>query len=271
MSKQAYKNIENALKILTVDHVDWEFPNDIHRRSTKKTLKIWSRHPSSAMIPIVCGYCKTWWPGYFKVAHKHDVSLMIIGSNPLETASFKELVDKVGYDAAYDRLDQRIKVDGNNVIFELPRPFVPFLGIMADSGSAMGIMPKAWCIEQGAWPGTKETGQDYMNKTAEDDPLFDKMMGTGPFKFVAWERSERVVVERFDDYWQGPAKLQRVIRKIIADIPAGILLLKQGDADFVSVNVDQLGQVEGAPGIKVMKNLPSLWLIIMRTTLKPSA
>lgn len=185
----------------------------------------------------------------------------MVAQNLLEAASFKELVDKIGYDAAYDRLDQRIKVDGNNVIFELPRPFVPFLGIMADGGSGMGIMNKAWCIEQGAWPGTKETGQDYMNKTAENDPLFDKMMGTGPFKFVSWERSERVVLERFDDYWQGPAKLKRVIRKIIADIPAGILLLKQGDIDFVSLSVDELPQVEGAPGIKVIKNIPSLWLM----------
>jgi peptide/nickel transport system substrate-binding protein len=185
----------------------------------------------------------------------------MLAQNLLGAASFKDLADKIGFDGAYDLLEQRITVDGNKAIFVLPKPFVPFLGIMGDGGAGMGIMSKAWCIEQGAWPGSKETAQEHMGLTAEDDQLFDKMMGTGPFKFVSWERSERVVLERFDDYWQGPAKLQRVIRKIIADIPAGILLLKQGDVDFVSVNVDQLVQVEGAPGVKVMKNLPSSWLM----------
>jgi peptide/nickel transport system substrate-binding protein len=70
-----------------------------------------------------------------------------------------------------------------------------------------------------------------------------------------------VVLERFDGYYQGPAKLKRVIRKIIADVPAGILELKQGDVDFVSVSISELPQVEGAPGVKVVKNLPSSWLM----------
>jgi peptide/nickel transport system substrate-binding protein len=132
---------------------------------------------------------------------------------------------------------------------------------MGDGGAGMGIMNKAWCIEQGAWPGTKETGKDRMGLKAEKDVLFDKMMGTGPFKFSSWKRGERVVLERFDDYYKGRARLKRVIRKIITDIPAGILLLKQGDVDFVSVSVSELPQVEGAPGLKVIKNLPSSWLM----------
>ncbi len=188
-------------------------------------------------------------------------SYKMLAQNLLEAPSFGELVKRVGYDAAYELLDERINHKANTVAFKLPNPFVPFIGIMADGGSAMGIMNKAWCIEQGAWPGTKDTGQKHMNLTAEKDPLFDKMMGTGPFKFVSWERSERVVLEGFKDYWQGVPRLKRVVRKIVADLPAGILLLKQGDVDFVEVNVSELPQVEGAPGIKVMKNLPATWLM----------
>ncbi len=214
-------------------------------------------HNGAVLTPEDVAY--TFKRGILAGAQSSNYSMLV--QNLLEAGSFKELTDEIGYDAAFDLLDQRIRVDGNSVIFELPKPFVPFLGIMADGGSGMGIMNKAWCIEQGAWPGTKETAQDHINLTAENDPLFDKMMGTGPFKFVSWEQSERLVLERFDDYWRGPAKLQRVIRKIIADIPAGILLLKQGDVDFVSVAVSELEQVEGAPGVNVMKNIPSLWLM----------
>lgn len=179
----------------------------------------------------------------------------------LGASSFSELVDELGYDAAYEILDQAITADGNVVTFKLPKPFVPFLGLMADGGSACGILNKEWCIAQGCWPGTKESGPDYMNLTMENDPLFDKMMGTGPFKFVAWEPMQRVVLERFEDYWQGAPALQRVIRKIVPDTQTGILLLKQGDVDFVSIGVADLVQVEGAPGIVVLKNLPSTWLM----------
>ncbi len=185
----------------------------------------------------------------------------ILATTLLGANSFSDLVDKVGYEAAYDVLDQAVTTDGHSVTFKLPKPFVPFLGLMSDGGAACGILSKAWCVAQGAWPGTKDTGQKYMNQTMENDPLFDKMMGSGPFKFVSWEPSTRVVLAGFADYWAGAPKLKQVIRKIVPDGQTAILLLKKGDVDFTTVSVSELGQVEGAAGVKVLKNLPSTWLM----------
>ncbi|RLI48544.1 MAG: hypothetical protein DRO73_08990 [Candidatus Thorarchaeota archaeon] len=185
----------------------------------------------------------------------------ILATTLLGANSFSDLVDKVGYDAAYDVLDQAVTTDGHSVTFKLPKPFVPFLGLMSDGGSACGILSKAWCVAQGAWPGTKDTGQNYMNQTMEKDPLFDKMMGSGPFKFVSWEPSTRVVLDGFAEYWAGAPEMKQVIRKIVPDGQTAILLLKKGDVDFTTVSVSELGQVEGAPGVKVLKNLPSTWLM----------
>ncbi len=88
-SEQASENIKNAVETLGVDLYEWEFPNDIQRRTTKKALKVWSHHPSSLMIPIVCTHCKLGGPTHFNIARDHGTSLMVLGSNPLETASFK--------------------------------------------------------------------------------------------------------------------------------------------------------------------------------------
>jgi len=88
-SKQASENIKNAVKALGVELYEWEFPKDIQRKATEKALKAWSHNPSSVMIPIVCTYCKLIGPTNFKIAHDHGTSLMMLGSNPLETASFK--------------------------------------------------------------------------------------------------------------------------------------------------------------------------------------
>lgn len=188
-------------------------------------------------------------------------SISMLTQTLLGKATFSELVDELGYDAAYDILDDMVTASGNSVTFKLPKPFVPFLGVMADGGAMTAILNKAWCIEQGCWPGTKETGQDYMNLTLESDPLYDKMNGTGPFKFVTWEPMSRVVLEGFDDYWQGAPVLDRVIRKIVEDTQTMILLLKNGDVDFCSINVADIPQVQGAEGVTVLDNLPATWLM----------
>jgi peptide/nickel transport system substrate-binding protein len=188
-------------------------------------------------------------------------AIKMLCANLLGENSFADLVKKVGYDAAYSKLDEMVSASGDNVTFKLPKPFVPFLGIMADGGSEAGILNKDWCVAQGDWPGTKETGEKFMTRKMEDDPLFGKMMGTGPFKLVTWDPSERLVLEGFKDYWRGAPKLERVIRKFVPDDQAALLLLKAGDADIIAVTVSDLGQVKGVPGIKVMENLPSAWLM----------
>ncbi|MBI4212679.1 MAG: hypothetical protein HY534_00020, partial [Chloroflexi bacterium] len=42
-------------------------------------------------------------------------------------------------------------------------------------------------------------------------------VGTGPFKLVNWERGSHIEFERFDDYYRGPAKLNRVFLQIVPD------------------------------------------------------
>ncbi len=103
-SEQARQNIKNAVERLGVELYEWEFPDDIQRKTTKKALKVWAHHPSSVMIPIVCAHCKLGGPMHFKIAHDHGTNLMILGANPLETASFK----RAGFGGAreYHRLSR---------------------------------------------------------------------------------------------------------------------------------------------------------------------
>ena len=95
-SGQARKNMQRASEILGIDIIKWGFPEGAHVNATKKALKVWAHHPSSIMIPVVCAHCKNWWPTIFKHARENKVSLVVLGSNPLETASFK----KVGFGGA---------------------------------------------------------------------------------------------------------------------------------------------------------------------------
>jgi len=73
--------------------------------------------------------------------------------------------------------------------------------------------------------------------------------GSGPFKLREWIPAERVVVERFDQYWRGAAELARVDVKFFPEIGTRIMLLKKGDADihhsFPETNIPDILGSEG--------------------------
>ncbi len=187
----------------------------------------------------------------------------MLAGNLIGANTFSDLVKSVGFDEAYRRLDASIVATGDSVTFNLLKPFVPFLELMADEGSSAAVFSRAWCVAQGDWPGTKETAQKYMNMKLEDDKLFRKMNGTGSYRFVSWEPGERLVFEAFPEGWQGAPKLGRVVVRFIKDVQTGILLLKAGDVDFVAVGVSDLQQLQGSPGIELRTNIPSAWMMKM--------
>ena len=189
--------------------------------------------------------------------------IKMLSLNLLDANSFADLVKAVGFDAAFQKLDKAIVATKDTVTFNLLTPFVPFLEFMADEGSSASVFSKAWCAAQGDWDGRKETASAFIGLKLEDDKLFKIMNGTGSYRFVSWEKGERVVFEAFPDSWQGAPQIQRVIVRFIKDAQTGILLLKAGDADFVAVGVSDIPQLKGVPGIDLKTNIPSAWLMKM--------
>ena len=57
--------------------------------------------------------------------------------------------------------------------------------------------------------------------------------GTGPFKFVEWQPGQRIVFERFDDYWGHKAYMDRVIMREIGDATVRFTALQAGDVDII--------------------------------------
>jgi peptide/nickel transport system substrate-binding protein len=57
--------------------------------------------------------------------------------------------------------------------------------------------------------------------------------GTGPFKFVEWQPGQRIVFERFDEYWGQKAYVDRVIMKEIGDASVRFTALQAGDVDII--------------------------------------
>jgi peptide/nickel transport system substrate-binding protein len=58
-------------------------------------------------------------------------------------------------------------------------------------------------------------------------------VGSGPFMFREWVRGERMVFERYPNYWRGQANIQRLIYKTVPEAFTRVAELLAGRADLV--------------------------------------
>jgi peptide/nickel transport system substrate-binding protein len=58
-------------------------------------------------------------------------------------------------------------------------------------------------------------------------------VGTGPYKLVSFKPDDRIVVTRFDEYYEGPAKNPGVILKVVPDDTMRGLELRKGTVDLI--------------------------------------
>lgn len=57
-------------------------------------------------------------------------------------------------------------------------------------------------------------------------------IGTGPYKFIEWQKGSRLVLEKFDDYWGGEVNVDKFIFKPISDFTVKYSALKNGEIDL---------------------------------------
>jgi peptide/nickel transport system substrate-binding protein len=130
-------------------------------------------------------------------------------------------------------------VDPLTVTINLSEPNSAFLANLAMSVGVPLASPKAL--------------QENNNSLMEDP------VGTGPYKFVKWNKGESVVLERNDEYWGEAPKIKNIVVRIIADNSARVVALNSGEVDLIdgidATVVDQIktgGQeVVEIPGMNI--------------------
>ncbi len=101
----------------------------------------------------------------------------------------------------FEKIDQCVEAQGNKVIFHLPNPYPPFMGILAYSSSV--ILNKAWCMANGCWDGDIVNAAQYNNPAPGHEPLQKITNGTNAYRMKSWEPNKEFVFEAFDGYWGG--------------------------------------------------------------------
>ncbi len=66
------------------------------------------------------------------------------------------------------------------------------------------------------------------------DQWYQHPIGTGPYKFVSYQRGGNMVFTRNDDYWGGKAAIKEVVFRKVTEDAARLAALEAGQADFIN-------------------------------------
>ena len=153
---------------------------------------------------------------------------------------------------AYRNIASLSAPDDATVVIELERPYAPLINLLTVFDAP--VLPKH------VYEGT-----DPLTNPANENPV-----GSGPFRFVEWVRGERVVIERFDEYFRDNALLDRLIYRVVPQDAARSVALEVGEADVVwgfYMPPADLDRLDANPDIDVWKGLtiPSLYFVFVNT------
>jgi len=79
------------------------------------------------------------------------------------------------------------------------------------------------------------------DNVAKGATWYEQPNGTGAFKLKSWEKDTLLVLERFDGFYLGAAKLKNLVFKLFAGVP--MTLYESGEIDMTGVGIDDQDKV----------------------------
>ncbi|MET0219136.1 MAG: ABC transporter substrate-binding protein [Tardiphaga sp.] len=120
---------------------------------------------------------------------------------------------------------------------KLKMAYAPLLQVLSNRAGMM-VSPTA----------VKALGADFATRA----------VGAGPYKLVSWTKNSELVLERFAGYWRGPAPIERIVFRPIADETVRLTNLRSGTVQLVdAVPAQAVGQLGREPSI-TLKQAPGL-------------
>jgi peptide/nickel transport system substrate-binding protein len=96
-------------------------------------------------------------------------------------------------------------------------------------------------------------------------------IGTGPYKFVSWQRGGNLILARNDDYWGKKTEIKEVILKGVKEEAARVAGLLSGQADVISnLPIEDIERVAKHPRTRV-ERVPGfrMYFLGMNVNFKP--
>ncbi len=132
--------------------------------------------------------------------------------------------------------------DAQTVVFKLKQPNSSFVALLA----TLAVLPQSNDGKHGETP-----------------------IGSGPYRLVEYTPQQRIVLEKFENYWQeGVPSIDRVEFVIIPDDQTAFLQLQSGAIDFTAISADQIPQL-GSDFKVISQGANSVMLLGMNQAVEP--
>lgn len=99
-------------------------------------------------------------------------------------------------------------------------------------------------------------------------------VGTGPYRFVSWQRDQQLELEVFADYWQGPASISNVVFRPIPEDSTRVSELAVGGVNIATNVLPEavpLIENSGTATIRTVKSIRNIFIVFTATDEGPLA
>jgi ABC-type transport system substrate-binding protein len=133
-------------------------------------------------------------------------------------------------------------IDSATVRIVYKRLYSPALGTWA-----MGVMPEHLLNDEALRQEALALGKDPEAFSMRDSRFNRQPIGCGPFVFRHWKADQYIVLERFDEYWEGAPNYKRYTYRIIPDLLTQEMEFYAGTIDSYSVQPHQVERLKTDP------------------------
>lgn len=130
----------------------------------------------------------------------------------------------------YEEIKSILVIDDKTVEIKLSAPNFAILDYLT-----VGILPKH-LLE----------GQEMTTASFNTNPI-----GAGPYKLTEWDMGQRIVLTKFDGYYQGAPKIGKIVFKIVPDSDARVMQLRSGELDLAQITPKTIKEFKSDEAYKV--------------------
>lgn len=113
------------------------------------------------------------------------------------------------------------------------------------------VLSESWPIFLKMLPFQQIIPKAYFEKVGPEG-FREKPIGSGAFKFVEGKLDERIVLERFDEYFEGAPKIAKLVFDVIPDNASRIAALQAGEVHRIhAVPPSMVEQLKNDPNLEV--------------------
>jgi ABC-type transport system substrate-binding protein len=111
----------------------------------------------------------------------------------------------------------------------------------------MGILPEHLLNSEALRDEAQRRGLDHENMSIRQSNFNRDPIGCGPFRFREWKSDQYILLDRFDDYWEGPPNYLRYSYRILPDMLTQEMEFYAGTVDSYGVQPHQVHRLRNDP------------------------